>query len=144
MPPSNALSGCWSPKDAQGQCAYNASKAALHSFIMAVRQQLKEANQAGSGGGNGVRIVEVFPPAVQTELHDTKHQPDLVDGGEIGMPLDLYTEKMYEGLVRGDEQFAVGPGEALLREGGWEDQRQKLFQEQNVAIQGMLSKYLKK
>lgn len=123
---------------------YNASKAALHSFIMAVRQQLKEANQAGSGGGNGVRIVEVFPPAVQTELHDTKHQPDLVDGGEIGMPLDLYTEKMYEGLVRGDEQFAVGPGEALLREGGWEDQRQKLFQEQNVAIQGMLSKYLKK
>ncbi|KAI9897414.1 hypothetical protein N3K66_007270 [Trichothecium roseum] len=125
---------------------YNASKAALHAFIMAVRQQLKEANQAGGGGGggSGVRIVEVFPPAVQTELHDAKHQPDLVDGGEIGMPLDVYTEKMYEGLVRGDEQFAVGPGEALLREGGWEDQRRKLFQEQNVAIQGMLSKYLKK
>lgn len=117
---------------------YNASKSALHTWIMDVRQQLKE------GGYTGLRIVEVFPPAVQTELHDTKHQPDLVNGGEIGMPLDAYTERMYEGLVKGEDQFAIGPGEKLLAEGGWECQRQKLFEDQNVVLRDSLSKYIKK
>ncbi|CAG9975687.1 unnamed protein product [Clonostachys byssicola] len=117
---------------------YCASKAALHAFIMAVRQQLVE------GGQGNVKLIEVFPPAVQTELHDTKHQPDLVDGGEMGMPLDQYTETMYERLQSGLDQFAIGPGEGLLKEGGWEDQRQKLFQEGNVTIQKSLSRFLKK
>lgn len=117
---------------------YNASKGALHIFIMNLRQQLKEAGQTS------VRMVEVFPPAVQTELHDSKHQPDLENGGEIGMPLDEYTEKMYNGLVEGADQFAVGHGEALLAEGGWEHQRTTMFQQQNVAIQASLAKFLKK
>jgi short-subunit dehydrogenase involved in D-alanine esterification of teichoic acids len=120
---------------------YNATKAALHSFIMAVRQQLKEDPTEAY---KNVHLVEVFPPAVQTELHDEKHQPDLVDGGAIGMPLAEFTDKMYEGLVKGDEQFAIGPGEALLAEDGWESQRQKLFQVQNKAIQQGLSKHLKR
>ncbi|KAH6884417.1 hypothetical protein B0T10DRAFT_493171 [Thelonectria olida] len=113
---------------------YNASKAALHSFIMAVRQQLKDAQLK-------TRIVEVFPPAVQTELHDEHHQPDLKNGGQIGMPLDAYTEAMFKELEKGHEQFAIGPGEALLADGGWEDQRSKLFQIQQVAIKQSLSKF---
>lgn len=117
---------------------YNASKAALHTFIINLRQQLKEAGQGS------LRVVEVFPPAVQTELHDAKHQPDLIDGGSIGMPLDAYIEKMYEGLGRGEDQFAIGHGEDLLREGGWEDQRTKMFQAQNAAIRESFVKYLKK
>ena len=28
------------------------------------------------------------------ELHDTKHQPDIKDGGSIGMPLDEFTEEV--------------------------------------------------
>lgn len=120
---------------------YNASKAALHSFIMSTRQQLKEDT---TGAYKNVRLVEVFPPAVQTELHDTKHQPDLVDGGLIGMPLADFTEKLYDGLVKGDEQFAVGPGEALFREGGWETEREKLFLAQYKVIQENISKYLRR
>lgn len=115
---------------------YNASKAALHSFVMAVRQQLKDA-------GLRTRIVEVFPPAVQTELHDERHQPDLANGGEIGMPLGPYTEAMYRELEKGDEQFAIGPGEPLLKAGGWEDQRSTLFQTQQVAIKQSLEKFTK-
>ena len=65
---------------------YNASKSALHTFILNVRQQLK----------GQVKMVEVFPPAVQTELHDENHQPDLVNGGQIGMPLGEFVDKMYE------------------------------------------------
>lgn len=120
---------------------YNASKAALHTFIMSIRQQLKEDP---TDSYSHVRLVEVFPPAVQTELHDTKHQPDLVNGGELGMPLGEYTDKMYAGLEGGEEQFAVGPGEALLGEGGWEKERQKLFQVQNKLVQGNLSKFIRR
>ncbi|KAI9151999.1 oxidoreductase [Paramyrothecium foliicola] len=116
---------------------YNASKAALHAFIMATRQQLQDADQTN------VRMIEVFPPAVQTELHDERHQPDLINGGKIGMPLDQYTGLMYEGLLRGDEQFAIGPGEGLLKEGGFEDQRQKLFQTQQLSLKNALQPYMK-
>ncbi|KAI2616961.1 putative short-chain dehydrogenase/oxidoreductase [Hypomontagnella submonticulosa] len=116
---------------------YNASKAALHSWIVNVRQQLKDA------GYDKIRTVEVFPPAVQTELHDTRHQSDLVNGGEIGIPLDVFTERMYEGLQKGDEQFAIGNAEEWLKEGGFEAQRMKIFEQGHVAIKGFLAKFLK-
>ena len=28
------------------------------------------------------------------ELHDAKHQPDIKDGGSMGMPLDEFTEEV--------------------------------------------------
>ena len=113
---------------------YNASKSALHTFILNVRQQLK----------GQVKMVEVFPPAVQTELHDEKHQPDLVNGGQIGMPLGEFVDKMYEGLERGDEQFAVGPGEALFKEDGWETERGRLYEKGREGIEKSLASYMKK
>ncbi|KAM0544976.1 hypothetical protein ACHAPJ_011556 [Fusarium lateritium] len=116
---------------------YNASKSALHTFILNVRQQLRQ------GDASHVRMIEVFPPAVQTELHDEKHQPDLVNGGAIGMPLAEYTEKMYVGLVKGDDQFAIGPGENLLKEGGWEHQRTQLYEAGQGMINKSLASYLK-
>ncbi|KAL7619668.1 hypothetical protein AAE478_010209 [Parahypoxylon ruwenzoriense] len=117
---------------------YNASKAALHAWITALRQQLRDAGRAGP------RVVEVFPPAVQTELHDARHQPDLVGGGEIGMPLAPYTERMYEGLARGDDQFAVGPAEPWLADGGFEDRRQILFARGQRAVKEALAKYVRR
>ncbi|KAI1100556.1 putative short-chain dehydrogenase/oxidoreductase [Jackrogersella minutella] len=117
---------------------YNASKAALHSWVTNLRQQLADAEYAG------IRVVEAFPPAVRTELHDAKHQPDLVNGGEIGMPLDAYTERMYAGLVQGDEQFAVGHAEEWLAEGGFEARRGQLFRQGQLAIKASLAMYLKK
>ncbi|KAI0107367.1 putative short-chain dehydrogenase/oxidoreductase [Hypoxylon sp. NC0597] len=116
---------------------YNASKAALHSWVLNLRQQLKDAGYAG------IKVVEVFPPAVQTELHDTKHQPDLVNGGEIGMPLDAFTEQMYEGLVRGDEQFAVGPQQEWVAN-GFEAERVRIFQQGQLAIKQALARFVKK
>lgn len=64
---------------------YCASKAALHHFILVLREQLK------NGPGN-IQVIEIFPPAVQTELHDEKHQPDIKNGSQIGMPLKDFTE----------------------------------------------------
>lgn len=60
---------------------YCASKAAMHHLVLAMRAQLE--------GGN-VAVVEILPPAVQTELHD---QPDIEDGRSIGMPIGELTDK---------------------------------------------------
>jgi short-subunit dehydrogenase involved in D-alanine esterification of teichoic acids len=114
---------------------YNASKAALHSWITAVRQQLKDA-------GDKIRVVEIFPPAVQTELHDAKHQPDLKNGDTMGEPLDSFIDSTYAGLEKGEDQFAIGPAEKWL-ESGFEAERQKLFGELQIVAKTALSKFLK-
>lgn len=57
---------------------YCATKAAMHSFILTLREQLKESN---------VQILELFPPAVQTELHG-EH------GKHVGMPLEEFTDEV--------------------------------------------------
>ncbi|KAL8842028.1 MAG: hypothetical protein Q9176_002966 [Flavoplaca citrina] len=75
---------------------YCASKAALHHWILVLRKQLR---------GSKVKVVEIFPPAVQTELHDEKHQPDIKNGGQIGMPLEKFTNEAYAGLWPGKKRL---------------------------------------
>lgn len=115
---------------------YNASKAALHAFVMDIRYQLRD-------NGFPLHIVEVFPPAVQTELHDQKHQPDLVNGKDIGMPLDEFVDQMYDGLAKGSDQFAIGLGEELFKEGGWEFQRGQMCNEARGYLDYALKDYLR-
>ena len=88
----------------------------MHHLILAMRVQLE--------GGN-VRVVELLPPAVQTELHDAKHQPDIIDGGKIGMPIGEFTEQAWKGLCEGRSDVPVGRSEGPYR--GWEAERQKDF-----------------
>jgi len=99
---------------------YCASKAALHHFILVLRTQLEES-------APNVKIVELFPPAVQTELHDEKHQPDIENGGQIGMPLKEFTEKAYAGLAAGREQVPVGMAEGMFD--AFENTRQEKYQD---------------
>ena len=60
------------------------------------------------------------------ELHDEKHQPDIKNGREIGMPLDAFTEQAYAGLAAGHEQVAVGASEKAFD--AFEIKRQDFFQ----------------
>ena len=59
------------------------------------------------------------------ELHDEKHQPDIKNGRQMGMPLDQFTETAYQGLAAGKEEVVVGDAR------GWYDkvepQRQETF-----------------
>ncbi|KAH7227183.1 uncharacterized protein BKA55DRAFT_584263 [Fusarium redolens] len=116
---------------------YNASKAALHAFVMSIRYQLRQA-------GYSLRIVEVFPPAVQTELYDERNQPDLVNGREIGMPLAEFIDQMYDGLAKGSDQFAIGLGEDLFKEGGWEYQRGQMCEEAQDYFKEAITQYERK
>ncbi|UKZ68643.1 uncharacterized protein TrAtP1_009668 [Trichoderma atroviride] len=58
-----------------------------------------------------VRIIEIFPPSVQTELHDARHQPDLKNGAQIGMPLEDFTEAAHNAIIRGEEDIVIGAAE---------------------------------
>lgn len=76
---------------------YCASKHALRAFTLSVRRQMQEAKRP-------VEIVEILPPAVQTELHDDKHQPEFKGkGGSLGVPLKEYTDDLFARLLEGKE-----------------------------------------
>ena len=106
----------------------------MHHYILCLREKLK---------GSTVKIVELYPPAVQSmsfrhsnpeldvnnistaELHDAKHQPDIKNGSQMGMPLDQFTNEAYEGLAAGKEEVAVEG--ALHWYNSFEPARQEMF-----------------
>lgn len=106
------------------RCAnYCATKAAVHSLAWTLRSQLSAPSSPNT---QHIRVVEVLPPAVQTELHT--QQPDLaaLGQGPIGMPLDEFLEETWAALERGEEdEILVGPNRA--RWGGIEDGKRAGF-----------------
>jgi short-subunit dehydrogenase involved in D-alanine esterification of teichoic acids len=107
------------------RCAnYCASKAALHHLILVLREQLKRSN---------VKVIEILPPAVQTELHDAKHQPDIKDGRSFGMPLEEFMGECWEGLLEEKEEVPVG---MVKGQWGWEEERSRRFGEMVKQMRG--------
>lgn len=104
---------------------YCATKAALHHMILAMRQQLKDAD-------SNVKIIELYPPAVQTELHDA----EMGDKGKsVGMPLADFTEEAFNGLcAESNEQVPVQAVKTFMGFNGWEQERQKTFQKMVSAM----------
>ncbi|KAH8671640.1 hypothetical protein BX600DRAFT_548576 [Xylariales sp. PMI_506] len=121
------------------RCAnYCATKAALHSLCWSLREQLNPSSPSattspdssgtggGGGGGGGVRVIEIIPPAVQTELHT--QQADLVAEGiaNIGMGLDEFTDEAWAALEEGREDEIL-IGAIRTRFGGVDEERRKTF-----------------
>jgi uncharacterized oxidoreductase len=71
---------------------YSATKAALHSFTLSLRQQLS---------ATGIRVLEIVPPAVQTDLG----APGI---HTFGAPLNEFADAMMAGLGRGEEEIGFG------------------------------------
>lgn len=87
-------------------------------MILAMREQLRDAK-------SNVKIIEVFPPAVQSELHDHEFGEK---GKQIGMPLKDFTEEAFEGLCGTEnEQVPVQAVKDMMGFNGWEQERQKTF-----------------
>nr|POE56321.1 putative oxidoreductase dlte [Quercus suber] len=97
---------------------YCATKAALHHMILVLREQLRES-------GSNVKIIELYPPAVQTELHDHEMGEK---GKHVGMPLKDFTEEAFAGLCSEDnEQVAVQMVKSFMGFDTWEQERQRAF-----------------
>lgn len=78
---------------------YSASKAALHSFTMSLRQQLAETS---------VEVIEVAPPAVNTNLGGAGLHTQ-------GEPLDAFTDGIFKGLEEGIQEIGYGTSVDRLR-----------------------------
>ncbi|GBE86588.1 hypothetical protein BKA93DRAFT_733071 [Sparassis latifolia] len=76
---------------------YSATKAALHSFALSLDVQLH---------GTNVHVAEIFPPLVESELHD--HQGTTPRLSKVWMPLTQFTAEAMEGLQSGAVQVPVG------------------------------------
>ncbi|KAH8662964.1 short-chain dehydrogenase/oxidoreductase [Tricladium varicosporioides] len=76
--------------------AYSASKAALNSFILCLRDQLRNST---------VKIIELSPPVVQTELHDYMGEET---GRNMGMPIEKFIDQAYDGLKTGNPEVYIG------------------------------------
>lgn len=71
--------------------AYSASKMGLRAITQGLRFQLRHTP---------IRIVEVVPPAVDTQMNKGKNISL--------MSTDLFAQKVYKGLVNGDVDIVVG------------------------------------
>jgi uncharacterized oxidoreductase len=81
---------------------YCATKAAVHSFCLSIRRQLR---------GTGVKVVEIVPPYVATDLG---HALRPGGGGPVPMPLVEYIAGLMEELAGGPEEAAVGTAKRLV------------------------------
>lgn len=82
---------------------YSATKAALHSATLTMRHRLAPL---------GIRVVEIAPPAVDTELGaDRRDDPAQSHGG---MPVDAFVAAALAGLASSEDEIMVG-GAARLR-----------------------------
>jgi uncharacterized oxidoreductase len=76
---------------------YCATKAALHSFTLALRQQMR---------AEGIAVLEIVPPAVNTDLGG----PGLHDWA---VPVDEFADSIMERLAGGEQEVGYGTSEAI-------------------------------
>jgi uncharacterized oxidoreductase len=82
---------------------YCATKAAVHSFSVSLRQQLKDSN---------VKVLELIPPYVDTELGGgSKTRPA---GAPVPMPLDQFIAETMSELAGDADEIAIGPAKNLV------------------------------
>ena len=95
---------------------YCASKAAIHSFTLSLRYQLRKS---------GIKVIEVIPPSVDSELgHERRADKSQTHGG---MPIAAFIQEAMEGL--GTDALEVPVGQAK----GLSSKRETLFDMLNPA-----------
>jgi uncharacterized oxidoreductase len=88
---------------------YCATKAAVHSFCLSIRRQLRDS---------GVKVIEIVPPYVATDLGHTLRRGPMgtppPGSTPTPMPLEEYIVALMEELADGAEEAAVGAAKRLL------------------------------
>jgi uncharacterized oxidoreductase len=87
---------------------YCATKAAVHSFSLSLRHQLKNS---------GVKVIELIPPYVKTELGGiTKNAGN--NGGPKPMPLDAFIAETMKELTGDADELAIAAAKNLVGASG--------------------------
>lgn len=97
---------------------YCATKAAVHSFCVSLRHQLKHAS---------VKVVELIPPYVDTDLDRGRRKP----GGPVPMPLPQFISAAMEGLSGDADEVPVGDAKFLYASAGTGEAFTKAFSRMN-------------
>jgi len=102
---------------------YNGTKAWVHAFSVNLRSQLAKA-------GSAIRVVEIVPPTVETDLHRERLNPDdnkRSHGAKTAMSVEDFMVEVGKGLEANTE--TIGPGMAGEFVQTWEDTVGKRYRE---------------
>jgi uncharacterized oxidoreductase len=88
---------------------YSATKAALHSFTLSLRHQL---------AATPIRVVEIAPPAVDTDLGG-------VGLHTFGVNVDEFADAVFSRLEDGETEIAYGSAEKASRAS--RDEQEEIF-----------------
>jgi uncharacterized oxidoreductase len=96
---------------------YAATKAAIHSFSMSLRQELARTN---------IRVIEIVPPTVDTDL-----------GGaglhKKGVPVDAFVESVMTRIAAGEVEVGFGFSEEMRK--GSRESLDEAFRRMNAALE---------
>jgi short-subunit dehydrogenase involved in D-alanine esterification of teichoic acids len=90
---------------------YNGTKAWVHMFSMNLRTQLAQA-------GSKVRVVEIVPPSVETDLHRERKDPDdnkRAKGAKMSLTIQEFMDDVLDGWKADTDTVSAGPGKALVK-----------------------------
>lgn len=99
---------------------YNGTKAWLHMFSMNLRTQLAQADSK-------VKVVEIVPPAVETDLHREREDPDdnkRAKGNQVALTIDEFMDDVVAGWKGDENTVSAGPGKKIVEkwfDTYWED-----------------------
>ncbi|KAK8846561.1 hypothetical protein IAR55_005647 [Kwoniella newhampshirensis] len=103
---------------------YNGTKAFLHSFSTNLRTQLDQA-------GSKIKIVEIVPPQVETDLHRDRKDPDdnkkHTAAGANALSIDEFMDAVKKGWE--EDKDMIGPGMAQKAVEGWYNGFGKRYEE---------------
>lgn len=95
---------------------YNGTKAWVHFWTMNMRSQLKNAKD---GSGKHIKVVEIAPPTVATDLHRERSDPD--DNKKENNPDALSVEEFMEFVTQGfkENKDTIAAGTAVKIVDDW-------------------------
>lgn len=82
---------------------YSATKAAVHSFTMSLREQLKPA---------GIQVIEIMPPPVQSQLDPNRQLPE----GKQELSVAGLMDALIQSLIHDEDEIAIGSAFTLRQE----------------------------
>jgi uncharacterized oxidoreductase len=84
---------------------YSATKAAVHAWTLCLRHQVR---------GLGVKVIELIPPYVGTELGGPEKTAQSTGGGRKPMPLDSFIAETIKELETDADEIAIADAKNLV------------------------------